>query len=127
MGDYVHLGTSAAELLGAARKVKDVGERMKKAMETAVTQIDQLDNPGTFKPDRFTNDFLNGTTEDGGYATLIDSGTDAGMVPRNEAVKLNGKLLGDGAITFGDRGLDAMWAYTDTDDNNASNIKAADA
>jgi hypothetical protein len=124
MGDYVMLGSTAAELLNAARRVKDKGELLSKTMRAAVDRINALDQSSTFPPDRFTNEFLNSKD---GYHAPVDSGTNNGQVAKNEAVKANGLQIGLGALAFGNRALEAMWAYTATDDDNAADIGASGA
>jgi hypothetical protein len=122
MGNYVALSTTAIELISAAQSVHDKGTEMTGSMRGAVTAINDLDNPSTFVPDDFTNSFLHGEDGKSGYHALVDSGTDGGKMTANEAVKQNALALGEALTTLGQRAIDAMWAYTATDDDNATDI-----
>ncbi|GAB3856365.1 hypothetical protein ACFPIJ_58765 [Dactylosporangium cerinum] len=125
MGDYVILGSTAADLLNSAQKIKDLGGRLTSTMSSAVARIDPLDQTATFGGDDFAKSFLHGEGGEGGYHQMVPSGVGDEKTTANQAVKTNARKLGEGMTNLGQHALDAMWAYTATDDDGATDIDNA--
>ncbi|MGH3681948.1 MAG: hypothetical protein ACRDT2_17065 [Natronosporangium sp.] len=124
MPDHLELSGGAFELISAANRMITQGELTRSAMASAMSAVEAAeDDPGTFPPDEFTREFLANSYH------VVPEGAD---LPASQAVKQHvaGGGGGDddvggvgGALAeFGQEIANAMWGYSATDDDNATNI-----
>lgn len=119
MSSFVEIRTSVADILGIANRLRFAGQSMSTTMDGRLRAITTLEAaPGTLPPDEFTVEFLKT------YHKSVEVSGGGGQ-PMNEAVKTTVPKLGEAMDKLGAYVADAMWSYTGTDDDNATDIDRA--
>ncbi|SCE91869.1 hypothetical protein GA0070216_103125 [Micromonospora matsumotoense] len=118
MSSFVEIRTSVADILGIANRLRFAGQSMSTTMDGKLQAITALEAaPGTLPPDEFTVEFLKT------YHKSVE--VSGGGQQMNEAVKTTVPKLGEAMDKLGAYVADAMWSYTGTDDDNATDIDRA--
>ncbi|WP_431915399.1 hypothetical protein [Micromonospora wenchangensis] len=119
MSSFVEIRTSVADILGIANRLRINGQSMSTAMDGKLGAITTLEAaPGTLPRDEFTEEFLKT------YHKPVEVPGGGGQ-QMNEAVKATVPQLGEAMDKLGAYVADAMWSYTGTDDDNATDIDRA--
>ncbi|GHJ05772.1 hypothetical protein TPA0907_01390 [Micromonospora humidisoli] len=119
MSSFVEIKTSVADILGIANRLRFAGQSMSTTMGDRFRAITTLEGtPGTLPRDEFTNEFLKT------YHKSVEV-SDGGGQQMNEAIKTTVPQLGTAMDKLGAYVADAMWSYTGTDDDNATDIDRA--
>ena len=119
MSSFVEIRTSVADILGIANRLRINGQSLSTAMDGKLGAITTLEAaPGTLPRDEFTEEFLKT------YHKSVEVAGGGGQ-QMNEAVKATVPQLGEAMDKLGAYVADAMWSYTGTDDDNATDIDRA--
>lgn len=114
-------------LLSAANQMRSQGETLREELAGLMRDIEAAErDPGTFPPDKFTQEFLK----------TYHSEQEGASGPANEAVRTfvagtpgseDEVGLGGMLVQFGEVALNAMWTYSATDDASGGNIRDVEA
>jgi hypothetical protein len=124
MGEYVEITSSPAEVTAAAARIVGLGEGLSADMNMYLSEINGLEGTKTWGNDDFAHSFLHGA--EGGYQQPVDVGS--AKMPANEAVKMQGsgkEGVGEAGAALGNLVVNAMDAYSTTDENSGDDISAA--
>jgi hypothetical protein len=122
MSNFVEIGTSVADIISIANRIRVRGEELAGAASDASTDIETQEGRGeTFPSDKFTDPFLeiyHASTEYGQGDEVVHGTTNVAI--RATAVEMGHKLS-----EIGDWVGQAMFTYTAQNEGNASDIASA--
>jgi|ADGO01.1.fsa_nt_gi hypothetical protein len=125
MANYLEIH-GVFNLLNAASRMTSRGDALRGELADLMRDIEAAEqDPGTFPPDEFTEQFLkqyHEVQEDAGPANEAVRRFVAGVPGSEEEVGLGGVLS-----QFGSIATNAAWAYSSNDDEGARNINAVEA
>jgi hypothetical protein len=119
MSEYVEIRSSAADILNIANRLRNQGTTLNETLTATANRITGIEeHPETLPPDKFTDGFTKS------YLSPVE-GADGVTSTANEAVKQSAVQMGTVLKQMGDSVVNAMWAYSGTDDDNATDVNSA--
>jgi hypothetical protein len=122
MSNFVEIGTSVADIISIANRLRVRGEDLAGAVSDASSDIEaQEGRQETFPRDKFTDQFLphyHASTEYG-VGDEVRSG------PTNEAIRATAVEMGHKLTEVGDWVGQAMFTYSAQNEGNASDIASS--
>ncbi|MFJ6198355.1 hypothetical protein [Micromonospora sp. NPDC092111] len=119
MSNFVEIKSSVADILGIANRLRVNGQSLSATMDGKLGAVSGMESaPGTLPRDEFTEEFLKT------YHKSVEVAGGGGQ-QMNEAIKDTVPKLGVAMDQLGKYVADAMWSYTGTDDDNATDIDRA--
>src|SRR5687768_2814316 len=117
MSSYVEIGSSIADIISIANRLRVRGEDLASAASDASAEImDQEGRQETFPPDRFTNEFLRNYHASAEYSV----GDEVTTGPTNGAIRATAVEMGHKLRDVGDWVGQAMFTYAAQNEGNAS-------
>ena len=117
MSEFVEIKTSVSDIMSIANRLRAQGDGLTDTLGTTTEQITTLENhPETLPDDDFTREFTKT------YKAPTEGGDGT---PANQAVKEGAVAMGEALTGMGDAVVDAMWAYSGQDDENATDVAGA--
>jgi hypothetical protein len=122
MSQYMEIGTSIANMIDMANRLRDRGDRLERAMTDAANAIEQHENGAkTFPPDKFTDPFLKTYHSDAEYS----QGGQVVSGPANVAIRATAIEMGRQLREIADWVATAMFTYATQNEGNADDIASA--
>ena len=122
MSNYVEIGTSIADIISIANRLRQQGAGLESAVSDVSTDIEHQEGRGeTFPPDRFTNEFLRNYHASVEYS----QGEDVVSGTTNVAIRATAADMARKLGEVGDWVGQAMFTYAAQNEGNASDIASA--